>query len=47
MTDQSDTPLLHANFDRHYQGYIVKDVAAAGYQRKLLHAVKTYNASHV
>ena len=47
LLNESAGESLHADFDRHYQGYIVKDVAAPGYQRKLLHAVKTYNASHV
>ena len=34
---------LHADFDRHYHGYQVKDINATSYQKKLLHAIKTYN----
>ena len=30
---------LHADFDKHYQGFIVKDVDAIAYQKKLLQAV--------
>ena len=44
LLNESTGKSLHADFDRHYQGYIVKDVAAPGYQRKLLHAVQTYKA---
>ena len=44
LLNESSGESLPADFDRRYQ---VKDVAAPGYQRKLLHAVKTYNASHV
>ena len=37
---------LHSDFDKHYQGFLVKDTNASAYQRKLLHAVKLYNAEH-
>jgi hypothetical protein len=38
---------IHADFEKHYQGYIVKDVTASAYLPRLLHAVKSYNANHV
>ena len=47
LLNESAVESLHADFDGHYQGYQVKDIDAPAYQKKLLHAVKTYNAGHV
>ena len=47
LLNESAGESLHADFDRHYQGYQVKDINATSYQKKLLHAIKTYNASHI
>jgi len=47
LLNESAGEALHADFDKHYQGFLVKDINALQYQKKLLHAVKTYNASHV
>ena len=47
LLNESAGESLHADFDRHYQGYQVKDINATSYQKKLLHAIKTYNAGHI
>ena len=47
LLNESAGESLHADFDRHYQGYQVKDINATSYQEKLLHAIKTYNAGHI
>jgi hypothetical protein len=45
--NESAAESIHADFERHYQGYIVKDVTASSYNARLLKAVKSYNANHV
>ena len=47
LLNESAGEALHADFDRHYQGFIVKDIGSLSYQRKLLQAVQIYNANHV
>ena len=47
LLNESTGEALHADFNKHYQRFLVKDINALQYQKKLLHAVKTYNASHV
>ena len=47
LLNESAAESVHADFHRHYQGYIVKDLNSEIYQRRLLHAVKTYNANHI
>ena len=47
LLNESAAESLHADFDKHYRGYTVKDKASHMYQKKLLHSVKTYNANHV
>ena len=47
LLNESAGESLHADFDKHYQGFKVKDITAPAYQQKLLHAVKVYNAGHV
>ena len=39
LLNESAGESLHADFDKHYQGFIVKDVDAIAYQKKLLQAV--------
>ena len=39
LLNESAGKSLHADFDKHYQGFIVKDVDAIAYQKKLLQAV--------
>ena len=39
LLNKSASESLHADFDKHYQGFIVKDVDAIAYQKKLLQAV--------
>ena len=45
--NESAAEAIHADFDHHYQGFIVKDLDSLTYQKKLLHAVKTYNSGHI
>ena len=47
LLNESAAESVHADFDRHYQGYIVKDLNNDNYRQRLLHAIKTYNANHV
>ena len=47
LLNESAGESLHADFDNHYRGYIVKDLNAASYPSKLLQAVKVYNACHI
>ena len=47
LLNESAAESVHADFDRHYQGYIVKDINSPKYVERLLHAVKTYNSSHI
>ena len=35
LLNESAGESLHADFDKHYQGFIVKDVDAMAYQKKL------------
>ena len=45
LLNESAGEAIHADFAKHYQGYAVKDQESDSYQRKLLHAVKTYNSN--
>ena len=47
LLNESVAESVHADFDRHYHGYIVKDINSPKYAERLSHAVKTYNLSHV
>ena len=47
LLNESAGEALHADFDQFYQGFVVKDIDRLAYQKKLLHAVKIYNASHI
>ena len=47
LLNESAAESVHADFDRHYQGYKVKDINSPKYRERLLHAVKTYNSSHI
>ena len=47
LLNESAAESVHADFDRHYQGYIVKDITSDTYRERLLHAVKTYNSGHL
>ena len=45
--NESAGEAVHADFDKFYQGFIVKDLNSAFYNSKLLKAVKLYNVSHI
>ena len=47
LLNESAAESVHADFDRHWQGYIVKDQSSEMYQKRLLHSIKTYNANHI
>ena len=47
LLNESAAESVHADFDKHYQGYKVKDIASPMYRERLLHAVKSYNAHHI
>ena len=47
LLNESAAESVHADFDQHYRGYIVKDRDSQSYQKKLLHSVKTYHANHI
>ena len=47
LLNESAGESIHADFDQHYRGYIVKDKESNMYQKRLLHSVKTYNANHI
>ena len=47
LLNESAGESLHADFDRHYQGYIIKNINTVQYQTKLLKAVTSYNSGHI
>ena len=47
LFNESAAESLHADFDRFYQRYAVKDIHSDAYLRKLQMAVSAYNASHM
>ena len=47
LFNESAGEAIHADFDRFYQRYAVKDVNSEAYLTKLGMAVAAYNASHI
>ena len=47
LLNESAGEALHADFDAHYKGYIVRDLNATSYATKLLKSVMVYNARHI
>ena len=47
LLNESAGEAIHADFDSFYRGFIVKDLNALAYSKKLLQAVEIYNSYHV
>ena len=47
LLNESAGEAIHADFDKFYRGFIVKDMNALAYSKKLLQAVEIYNSNHV
>ena len=47
LLNESAGEAIHADFDTFYRGFIVKDLSATAYTKKLLQAVQIYNSNHV
>ena len=47
LLNESAGESVHADFDRHYSGFIVKDTNSESYPKKLLRAIQIYNADHI
>ena len=47
LFNESAAESIHADFDRFYQRYAVKDINSPSYLKKLQSAITAYNASHV
>ena len=47
LWNESAGEAVHADFDKFYRDFIVKDLNSTVYNHKLLKAVKLYNVSHI
>ena len=47
LLNESAAEAVHADFNKHYTGFKVKDIDSPMYRERLLHAVKSYNSNHI
>ena len=47
LWNESAGEAIHADFDKFFQSYIVKDINSTAYTKKLFHAVKLHNVGYI